>query len=227
MCVWYERIPTQNGAQYPGRPTMPNVTSLRPDDPRRVGRYRLTGRIDEFAGGAAGPTVVFLAQRVDGETVMVTLLAADRAADAAARDRFTAEARVARRVPPFCVAKILDAGFEGGRPYLITESVPGPTLAQIVALEGPLPADTVRALAIGCATGITSIHHTGLVHGQFGPEMVVLSREGPRVIDLTITPPYGTATPAADMLAWARTVLFAAVGRASAEPQDLMALPEQ
>jgi tRNA A-37 threonylcarbamoyl transferase component Bud32 len=204
---------------------MPNVTSLRPDDPRRVGRYRLTGRMDEFSG--AGSSAVFLAQRVDGETVMVTLLAADRAADAAARDRFTAEARVARRVPPFCVAKILDAGFEAGRPYLITESVPGATLAQIVALEGPLPPETLRALAIGCATGIASIHHTGLVHGQFGPQMVVLGRDGPRVIHFTITPPYGAATPAADMLAWARTVLFAAVGRASAEPHDLMALPAE
>ena len=78
---------------------MPNVTSLRPDDPRRVGRYRLTGRVDELVTGDAGPSAVFLAQRVDGETVMVTLLAA--AADAAARDRFAAEARVARRVPPF------------------------------------------------------------------------------------------------------------------------------
>jgi eukaryotic-like serine/threonine-protein kinase len=204
---------------------MPNVTSLRPDDPRRVGRYRLTGRVDELATGDAG--AVFLAQRVDGETVMVTLLAAGRAADAAARDRFAAEARVARRVPPFCVAKILDAGFEGGRPYLITESVPGATLAQIVALEGPLPAETVRALAIGCATGLASIHQTGLVHGQFGPQMVVLSREGPRVIHFTITPPYGTATPAADMQAWARTILFAAVGHASGAPQDVMALPEE
>src|SRR5689334_7139196 len=107
---------------------MPNVTSLRPDDPRRVGRYRLTGRLD-----------VFLAQRVDGEAVMVTLLAADRAADVAARDRFSLEARVARRVPPFCVAKILDADFEGGQPYLITEAVPGATLAQVDATEGPLP----------------------------------------------------------------------------------------
>jgi hypothetical protein len=202
---------------------MPDVTSLRPDDPRRVGRYRLTGRMDEFTRGAAGPADVFLAQRVDGETVMVTLLAADRAADAAARDRFAAEARVARRVPPFCVAKILDSGLEAGRPYLITESVPGATLAQIVALEGPLPAETLRALAIGCATGIASIHQTGLVHGQFGPEMVVLSRDGPRVIHFTITPPYGAATPAADMLAWARAILFAAVGRPSATTQDLMA----
>jgi eukaryotic-like serine/threonine-protein kinase len=206
---------------------MPDVTPLRSDDPRRVGRYRLTGRMAEFAGGEAGPAAVFLAQRVDGETVMVTLLAADRAADAAARDRFAAEARVARRVPPFCVAKILDAGFEGGRPYLITESVPGATLARIVALEGPLPPETLRALAIGCATGLASIHQTGLVHGQFGPEMVVLSREGPRVIHFTITPPYGAATPAADMLAWARTVLFAAVRRPSASTQDLLALPDE
>ena len=204
---------------------MPNVTSLRPDDPRRVGRYRLTGRVDEFAGGEAGPAAVFLAQRVDGEPVMVTLLAGYRADDAAARDRFSAEARVARRVPPFCVAKILDAGFEGGRPYLITESVPGATLAQIVALEGPLPAGTLRALAIGCVTGIASIHQAGLVHGQFGPEMVVLGREGPRVVHFSITPPYGAATPAADMLAWARTMLFAA-GRPAVEPQDLMALPD-
>jgi hypothetical protein len=206
---------------------MPNVTSLRPDDPRRVGRYRLTGRADEFARGDAAQSAVFLAQRVDGETVMVTLLAEDRAADAAARDRFAAEARVARRVPPFCVARILDAGFEGGHPYLITEWVPGATLAQIVALEGPQPAETVRALAIGCATGIASIHQAGLVHGQFAPEMVVLSREGPRVIHFTITPPYGPATPAADMLAWARTVLFAAVGHPSQTPQDLTALPEE
>ncbi len=204
---------------------MPNVTSLRPDDPRRVGRYRLTGRVDEFAGGEGGPAAVFLAQRVDGEPVLVTLLTADRAADAAARDRFSAEARVARRIPPFCVAKILDAGFEGGRPYLITESVPGATLTQIVALEGPLPAETLRALAIGCVTGIASIHQAGLVHGQFGPEMVVLSREGPRVVHFSITPPYGAATPAADMLAWARAMLFAA-GRPSAEPQDLMVLPD-
>jgi len=216
-CVWYEHEPTQTAAQYPGRRTMPNVTSLRPDDPRRVGRYRLTGRVDEFAGGEAGPAAVFLAQRVDGEPVMVTLLAGYRADDAAARDRFSAEARVARRVPPFCVAKILDAGFEGGRPYLITESVPGATLAQIVALEGPLPAATLRALAIGCVTGIASIHQAGLVHGQFGPGMVVLGREGPRVVHFSITPPYGAATPAADMLAWARTILFAAVGRPSLE----------
>jgi eukaryotic-like serine/threonine-protein kinase len=204
---------------------MPNVTPLRPDDPRRVGRYRLTGRVDEFTAGETGQSAVFLAQRPDSETVMITLLAADRTVGPAARDRFAAEARAARRVPPFCVARIMDAGFENGRPYLVTESVPGATLAEIIALEGPLPTETLRALAAGCATGIASIHQTGLVHGQFGPQMVMLGREGPQVIHLTITPPYGDATPAADMLAWARAVLFAATGRPPAMAQDLEALP--
>src|SRR5262249_1601285 len=141
------------------------------------------------------------------------------------RDRFVAEARAARNVPPFCVARILDAGVEGSQPYLITEYVPGPSLEEVVAAEGSLPGAVVRALAIGCATGIASIHQAGLVHGQFGPDMVVLGRDGPRVVHFSTTPPYGAATPAADILAWARTIAFAAAGRLPRKADDLDALP--
>jgi hypothetical protein len=41
-----------------------------------------------------------------------------------------------------------------------------------------------------------------------------------------ITPPYGAATPAADVRAWANTVMFAAVGRRPARLQDLAALED-
>ena len=204
---------------------MPNVTPLGPGDPRRVGRYRLTGRLDDFAGAGLARQDVFLAQRVDGEAVMVAFPGTGRADDAAARDRFVAEARVARNIPPFCVARILDAGVEGSQPYLITEYVPGPSLAEVVGAEGTLPAAMIRALAVGCATGIASIHQAGLVHGQFGPDMVVLGRDGPRVVHFSTTPPYGVATPAADILAWARVVAFAAAGRSPAAAGDLAALP--
>src|SRR5262249_23887448 len=80
--------------------------------------------------------------------------------------------------------------------------------------------------AIGCATGIASIHQAGLVHGQLGPDLVVLGRDGPRVVHFRTTPPYGAATPAADILAWAYTVIFAAVGRRPASADDLGALPD-
>jgi hypothetical protein len=205
---------------------MPNVTPLRPGDPRRVGRYRLTGRMDGFARGNMARQDVFLAQRVDGEAVMAAFPGTGRADDAAARDRFVAEARVARNIPPFCVARILDAGVEGSQPYLITEFVPGPTLAEVIRTEGPLPPAEVRALAVGCATGISSIHQAGLVHGQFAPDMVVVGRDGPRVVHFSTTPPYGAATPAADILAWAQVVAFAASGHLPASAGDLAALPD-
>jgi eukaryotic-like serine/threonine-protein kinase len=206
---------------------MPNVTPLRPGDPRRVGRYRLTGRLDDFAGGDVPQRDVFLAQRVDGATVMAAFLGTARAGDAADRDRFVAEARVAGNIPPFCVARILDAGVEDSRPYLITEYIPGPALEGVVAAEGPLPGAAVRGLAIGCATGIASIHQAGLVHGQFGPDLVVLGRDGPRVMHFSTTPPYGAATPAADILAWAHTIVFAAAGHWLASADDLGALPAE
>ena len=191
---------------------MPNVSPLRPGDPRRVGRYRLTGRVDDFAGENMARQDVFLGQRVDGEAVMAAFPGTGRRDDAAARDRFVAEARAARNIPPFCVARILNAGVEGSQPYLITEFVSGPSLAEVVHREGPLPVAELRALAIGCATGIASIHQAGLVHGQFGPDMVVVAPDGPRVVDFSITPPYGAATPAADILTWAQVVGFAATG---------------
>jgi eukaryotic-like serine/threonine-protein kinase len=205
---------------------MPNVTPLRPGDPRRVGRYRLTGRVDDFAAEVVARQDVFLAQRVDGETVMAAFPGTGRADDAAAQDRFVAEARVARNIPPFCVARIRDAGVVGSQPYLITEFVPGPLLAEVVHREGPLPTAEIRALAVGCATGIASIHQAGLVHGQFGPDMVVIGREGPRVVHFSTTPPYGAATPAADILAWARVVAFAATGHLHVSAEDLTALPD-
>jgi eukaryotic-like serine/threonine-protein kinase len=198
---------------------MPLVTPLRPDDLRRVGRYRLSGRI---ADGLETPNSAgtFLSRLPDGSPVAITLLGRAAAPDPASRDRFSAEATVARRVAPFCAARILDAGFDSDLPFLVSEFIEGPSLAETVAAEGPLEGAVLAALAIGAATGLTSVHQAGLVHGDFGPDHVVLGADGPRVVHFSTTPPYGPATPSADLLAWAQTILFAA-GR-----PDLASLPE-
>jgi eukaryotic-like serine/threonine-protein kinase len=200
---------------------LPHVTPLHADDPRRVGRYRLTGRIAGMP--AEGP--VYLARTIDGSEVTITLLGGDWAADHAARDRFTAEANAARRVAPFCAARILGAGFDGGDAFLVSDYVSGPSLREFVTDEGPWEGGDLQSLAIGMATGLAAIHQAGLVHGEFGPDHVVLGVDGPRVIEFGITPPYGAATPAADLRAWAFTVLYAAAG-GPAVPADLENLPE-
>ncbi len=204
---------------------MPFVTPLGPDDPRRVGRYRLSGRIADDPDDP-GPTGTYATRLPDGAAASIALLGKDWAPDGASRDRFTAEARAARRVAPFCAARILDAGFDVDEPYLVSELVEGPSLTDVIEAEGPFEGAELEALAIGTATGLTAVHQAGLVHGDFGPDHVVLGAEGPRVVHFSITPPYGSATPSADMLAWAQTILFAAAGRPAIGPQDLNFLAE-
>jgi hypothetical protein len=212
---------------------MPTVTPLRSGDPRRLGRYRLTGRIEGFSDADGNPDA-FLGRGPQGTEVAVTLpgrrratdAATDAAAAAAARERFIAGAGAARRVDPFCVARILDTGLDDGGPYLVSEHVPGPSLREVAEDEGPLTGTALIALAIGMATGLAAIHEAGLAHGSFGPDHVIISPAGPRVVHFGIIPPRSHAAPAADLLAWALTVVYAAVGRPMVGPQDLTALPE-
>jgi hypothetical protein len=201
---------------------VPKVTPLRAEDPDRIGRYRLDGRISGLPG--AGP--FYLAGGPDGSGLAIRLLRGAWTRDAAARDRFAAEAGSARRVPPFCAARIMDFGADEDYAYLISEYMPGRSLLEAVADSGRFRGLELDALAMGSATGLAAVHQAGLVHGSFGPEHVILGPDGPHVIEFGITPPYGPATPAADMLAWAQTMVFASMGRPPATLADLDVLPE-
>ncbi len=133
---------------------------------------------------------------------------------------------MAKNVPPFCAARVLDAGLDGVTAFLVSEYIAGRSLLELVSAEGVRRGHDLEAVAIGMATGLASVHQAGLVHGSFGPEFVIMAADGsPRVVEFGITPPYGTATPSADMVAWARTVVFAASGRAPTTRADLDVLP--
>ncbi len=202
---------------------MPHEVPLRSGDPRRVARYQLTGRLD----GIPSDDPIFIGAGPDGTEVAITVLSGEWALDAAARDRFAAEAAVAKRVPPFCAARVLDAGLDGSQAYLVSEYVRGQSLLELVAAEGVQRGHDLEAVAVGMATGVASVHQAGLVHGSFGPEFVIMAADGsPRVVEFGITPPYGAATPSADMLAWAQTVVFAASGHPPAALDDLDILPD-
>src|SRR5215469_2060912 len=110
-------------------------------NPRRVGRYRLTGRLD----GIPSDDPIFTGLGPDGGEVSVTVLGGYW--DAAALDRFAAEASVAKRVPPFCAARVLDAGLDGNDAYLVSENVPGRSLLELVAQYGVATGPQLEALA--------------------------------------------------------------------------------
>ncbi|WP_327103883.1 serine/threonine protein kinase [Nonomuraea glycinis] len=148
------------------------------EDPAVLGGYAIRGRLGEGERG-----VVYLGAGDDGGQVAIKWLRPHLAGDPVAARRFAREAALARRVAPFCTAKVLATGVHEDRPYIVSEYVDGPSLRQAVARDGPWAGSGLHRLAIGTATALAAIHQAGIVHRAFDPDNVLLGGEGPRVID--------------------------------------------
>ncbi|WP_449657302.1 serine/threonine protein kinase [Streptomyces johnsoniae] len=155
---------------------------LMPQDPHRIGAYRLLGRL-----GEGGMGQVYLARSERGRTVAVKTIRSALAQEPDFRRRFSLEIAAARRVGGSWTAPVLDADTEGPVPWVATGYIAGPSLHEIVSRDyGPLPERSVRLLANGLAHALRDIHGAGLVHRDLKPSNVLLTIDGPRVIDFGI-----------------------------------------
>ncbi|MFB7591160.1 bifunctional serine/threonine-protein kinase/ABC transporter substrate-binding protein [Streptomyces sp. NPDC056169] len=169
---------------------------LRKADPSAIAGYRILGRL-----GAGGMGVVYLARSGGGALAAVKLIRAEHAADPGFRERFRREARAAERITGRWVVRVLGADPEAREPWLATEYVPGPSLAEAVGLHGALPEPTVRALGARLAAALADMHAAGLVHRDVKPGNVLLALDGPRLIDFGIARSAGqTALTATDAM---------------------------
>jgi serine/threonine protein kinase len=156
------------------------VKALEAGDPAQIGKYRLLGRL-----GSGG--MVFLGQSPGGRLVAVKLIRPDLAADIDFRVRFSREVKAARKVSGIFTAPVVDADPDGPQPWLVTAYVPGPSLADAVRAEGPLPVSSVLMLAAGLTEGISALHAAGVVHRDLKPSNVLLASDGPRIIDFGVS----------------------------------------
>ncbi|MDX5569275.1 protein kinase [Streptomyces sp. ID05-04B] len=154
---------------------------LRPEDPEQLGPYRLVARL-----GAGGMGRVYLARSSAGRVVAVKVIRPEMADDDNFRIRFRREVAAAAAVGGAYTAHVVDAAPDDVTPWLATDHVPGPTLAEAVAAHGPLPVETVLALGAGVAEALMAVHAEGLVHRDLKPSNVLLAADGPRVIDFGI-----------------------------------------
>ncbi|GAA1932604.1 hypothetical protein GCM10009837_67960 [Streptomyces durmitorensis] len=152
------------------------------EDPAHIGPYRLIARL-----GAGGMGRVYLARSEDGRTVAVKVIQAELAQQREFRARFAREVEAARKVGGKWTAPVLDEDTEARSPWVATGYVPGPDLHTVVAEQhGPLPEFSVCALASGLAHALTDIHTAGLIHRDLKPSNVLITIDGPRVIDFGI-----------------------------------------
>ncbi|MGW0082599.1 protein kinase domain-containing protein [Streptomyces sp. NPDC003393] len=154
---------------------------LGPDEPTVVGPYRLLGRL-----GSGGMGRVYLGRSAGGRTVAVKIVHPHFALDEQFRARFRREVAAARRVGGAWTAPVLDADPEAPVPWVATGYAAGPSLAAAIADAGPLPAHSVRGLVAGLAEALTAVHELSLVHRDVKPSNVLLTLDGPLLIDFGI-----------------------------------------
>ncbi|MFJ6565157.1 PQQ-binding-like beta-propeller repeat protein [Streptomyces sp. NPDC091412] len=209
------------------------MTPLSTGDPESIGGYTLLGRL-----GAGGMGVVYRGVSASGRQVAVKLVHGPYAQEEEFRTRFRQEIAAARRVSGAFTAPVVDADPDADRPWMATLYVPGLNLAEVVEKDGPLSQRELRALGLGLTEALRDIHRVGLVHRDLKPGNVLMTEDGPRVIDFGIsrasdnqsltttgrmigTPPFMSpeqvasprdVTPASDVFSLGSLLVFAAVG---------------
>lgn len=195
-------------------------------DPAEIGGHRLVGRL-----GGSTMGVVYAAVSPDEEPVALRV----------AHSEWTPAEDPDRRVTlvrgdlGVCAVGATASGTHHGRPWTSVPFLPGPDLALYVRENGPLPEPALLVLAAGTAEALASIHATGMAHGDVKPGNVIMTPDGPRLVDhgiarqiddgdsLTTAGSVGWLAPeryagtlpdtASDLFSWACVVVLAATGR--------------
>ncbi|MCI3275383.1 serine/threonine-protein kinase [Streptomyces cylindrosporus] len=198
------------------------------------------GYVCERELGRGGQGVVWLARDSAGRQVVVKFLLPGKEYDETALARVRREFGAASRVGDLATARVLDADLTGRHPYIVSEFVPGPTLHQHVAAGGPLPSGRLQSVALTVAHALAQVHRVRVVHRDIKPSNILLSPDGPRIIDFGIarddrllesalttpgsvlgSPAYmspeqvksGLVTSASDVFSLGGTLYYAATGR--------------
>lgn len=198
-----------------------------------VGGYRIVAPL-----GAGGMGAVYRAVDGGGSHVALKLLHPHIGADPEARERLRREVSALQRLRHPAVAAVLDAEADSSEAFLVTELVEGENLARHVREHGPLDPQELAHVARRLLETLDAVHRAGVVHRDLKPSNVVVTSDGPVLIDFGIaqgmdeapltstgvvlgTPGYlapellDGAEPddTSDWWGWAAVLAFAATGR--------------
>ncbi|MFW6690627.1 serine/threonine-protein kinase [Streptomyces sp. MAR4 CNX-425] len=154
---------------------------LEPDDPRTLGGHRILARL-----GSGATAVVYLGRSRGGRLLAVKAVHAERARRPEARDHFVREVAATAAAGGVHSPPVVGADPAGRVPWMATEFVPSVPLHEAVERFGPLPARSVRRLAAGLAEALVAVHRAGVVHRDVKPANVLLTADGPKLVDFGI-----------------------------------------
>jgi eukaryotic-like serine/threonine-protein kinase len=138
------------------------------------GRYKLAAKL-----GSGGMSTVYLARDTTlDRDVAVKVMHREMSEQPDQLERFRQEARAVAKLSHPNVVAVIDAGEDGGYPYIVFEYVEGETLKQRIARVGALDTQEALAYAIEIARGLTVAHARKMVHRDIKPQNVLIDAEG-------------------------------------------------
>ena len=141
---------------------------------RLAGRYRIVELV-----GVGGMGMVYRAHDEQLDLpVAVKVLRPDLAGDGRRLERFKTELVLARQVSHPHVVRIHDLGSDGDVVFLTMDFVPGRSLAELLAEEGPLAPDRAVGIARQIASALAAAHEAGVVHRDLKPGNVLVDDSG-------------------------------------------------
>lgn len=173
--------------------------------PRGMGLACIAAKVGPFElvrmAGEGGMGVVFEGLMPEkGQRVAIKLLHPHLGNDRDALRRFEREIEILQKIKHPHVVRVIGFGKWKTHPALITEWLPGGSLAQLLAFrpKGELPqfGQVARWLADACQ-GLAAIHAVGLVHRDIKPSNLLLTAEARlKIADLGLAKAIGQETTA-------------------------------
>jgi len=137
----------------------------------------------EYLLGYGGSSGVFLAQSLSsGEKVAVKIFLPRSTMDVEAQKnfhrRFLREAKAASQLDHPHILSIYSYGQHEGLPYIVMPYMPGGTLSDYVAHDGPLSLSAAQQYLEQIASALDYAHTNGCVHCDVKPANILLDGEG-------------------------------------------------
>jgi eukaryotic-like serine/threonine-protein kinase len=159
--------------------------------------------------GAGGMGEVYRAKdtRLD-RTVAIKILPTHLSASPEFKQRFEREARAISSLNHPHICQLYDVGSQEGTDFLVMEFLDGETLAERLR-KGALPLPELLKIGIEVAEALEVAHRAGIVHRDFKPGNIMLTKSGTKLMDFGLAKPASlgaTGSGSAPLLSAARTM---------------------